>query len=263
MRPCHWTRAARHGTGGGMEFWQSFSAASEDPGPPYGHRFPAPMPDGSRLWLPLRDYGAIAVTGFIANQASFAVVRALAGWMAEAARPLGVEMVCGLPTLGHVLAAPVAETLGHSNWVAAGYSRKRWYGTDAPSVPVSSSTATDERRIWLDPRVLHRLAGRRVLLVDDVISTGSSALAGLALLAAAGVRPVGLCVGMAQGDRWRASWPVEVPVAAGFATPLLRPASTGTPAGTAVNGAPGTGPGWVPDAATLPPVLLPAPHGLA
>ena len=32
----------------------------------------------------------------------------------------------------------------------------------------------------LDPRVLHRLAGRRVLLVDDVISTGSSALAGLA-----------------------------------------------------------------------------------
>ena len=45
------------------------------------------MPDGSRLWLPLRDYGAIAVTGFIANQASFAVVRALAGWMAEAARP--------------------------------------------------------------------------------------------------------------------------------------------------------------------------------
>ena len=111
--------------------------------------------------------------------------------------------------------------------------------------------------------MLHRLAGRRVLLVDDVISTGSSALAGLALLAAAGVRPVGLCVGMAQGDRWRASWPVEVPVAAGFATPLLRPASTGTPAGTAVNGAPGTGPGWVPDAATLPPVLLPAPHGLA
>ena len=83
-----------------------------------------------------------------------------------------------------------------------------------------------------------------------MISTGSSALAGLALLAAAGVRPVGLCVGMAQGDRWRASWPADVPVAAGFATPLLRPAPDRTA-------------GWEPDAATLPDLLLPPPRNPA
>ena len=47
---------------------------------------------------------------------------------------------------------------------------------------------------------------RRVLLVDDVISTGSSAMAGLALLAAAGVRPVGLCVAMIQTRRWAADF---------------------------------------------------------
>ena len=65
--------------------------------------------------------------------------------------------------------------------------------------------------MWLDPRLLPRLRGRRVLLVDDVISTGSSALAGLAVLRAAGVAPVGLAVAMKQGDRWRAAWPAALP----------------------------------------------------
>jgi adenine/guanine phosphoribosyltransferase-like PRPP-binding protein len=221
-----------------MEFWQRFEPAPE--APPHRESMAVPMPDGTALRLPLRDYGEVAVTGLIVNQASFPVLRALAGWMAEAARPLGAEVVCGLPTLGHALAPLVAEALGHPNWVAAGYFRKRWY-EEALSVPVSSSTTPGERRMWLDPRILGRLAGRRVLLADDVISTGSSALAGLALLERAGVRPVGLCVAMAQGDRWVPSWPADVPVSAGFATPLLRR---------------GAG-GWVPDAATVPPVRLP------
>jgi adenine/guanine phosphoribosyltransferase-like PRPP-binding protein len=221
-----------------MEFWQSFEPAGEPP--PYVDHVPVPMPDGTALRLPLRDYGEIAVTGFIANQASFPVVRRLAGWMADAARARDAEAVCGLPTLGHVFGPLVAEALGHSNWVAAGYSRKRWYEEEL-SAPVSSSTTPGKRRMWLDPRILPRLAGRRVLLVDDVISTGSSARAGLALLAAAGVRPVGLCVAMAQGDRWCAEWPADVPVCAAFAAPLLRPV-------------PG---GWAPDEATRPKVIVP------
>ena len=221
-----------------MEFWQRFEPAPD--APPYRESMAAPMPDGSALRLPLRDYGEVAVGGLIVNQASFAVLRRLAGWMAEAARPLGAEVVCGLPTLGHALAPLVAEALGHPNWVAAGYSRKRWY-EEALSAPVSSSTTPGERRIWLDPRILPRLEARRVLLVDDVVSTGSSARAGLELLERAGVRPVGLLVAMAQGDRWVPSWPAELPVVAAFATPLLR-----------------RGPqGWVPDPATQPGVVLP------
>jgi orotate phosphoribosyltransferase len=80
------------------------------------------------------------------------------------------------------------------------------------------------RRLWLDPRILPRLRGRRVLLVDDVISTGTSAQAGVALLARAGLPPpVALCVAMAQGDRWCAGWATTgVPVAAAYATPLFR-----------------------------------------
>lgn len=199
-----------------MEFWQGFDAAP-DPGPPFAARYPARLPDGRYLHLPIRDIG---VAGLIATQASFPVVRALAGWMAEAARPLGAEVVVGLPTLGHVFAPLVAEALGHPNWVAAGYSRKRWY-EEALSVPIRSITATEERRLWLDPLMRPRLAGRRVLLVDDVISTGASARAGIALLGRAGVAPVGLCVAMIQTRRWEEGWPEAVPVRAVMETPAL------------------------------------------
>lgn len=208
-----------------MEFWQGFDLPAEAAGP-WRDSYPAEMPDGTRLRLPLRDFGDVAVAGLIANQASFGVVRRLAAWMAEAARPLGAEVVVGLPTLGHVFGPLVAEALGHPNWVAPGYSRKRWYD-EGLSVPVRSITTPGERALWLDPRLLPRLRGRRVLLVDDVVSTGSSAVAGVALLAKAGIRPVGLCVAMAQGDRWRAGWPDGVPVLAAFATPLFQPVVPG------------------------------------
>jgi adenine/guanine phosphoribosyltransferase-like PRPP-binding protein len=208
-----------------MEFWQGFSAPDAEEGP-FTDRYPAPMPDGTRLVLPLRDYGEIAVAGFIANQAAIRVAQRIGGWMAEAARGTGAEIVVGMPTLGQVFAPLVAEALGHANWVAPGWSRKRWYD-EALSVPASSSTAPDARRLWIDPRVTHRLAGRRVLLVDDVISTGSSALAGVALLDRAGVRPAALLVAMAQGDRWQAGWPGGIPVRAAFATPIFTRAPGG------------------------------------
>ncbi len=186
-----------------MQFWQGFvDHAPEQPA--WTDRYPAAMPDGRRLVLPLRDLGDVAVAGLIANQASFAVPDQLAAWTAAAAAPLRAEVVVGLPTLGHTVGAAVARTLGHENWVAPSTTRKRWYD-DTLSTPLGSITApaagaNSARRMWLDPRLLGRLQGRRVLLVDDVISTGSSAQAGLALLRAAGVAPVGLAVAMVQGE---------------------------------------------------------------
>jgi len=208
-----------------MAFWQHFGVPCAAPGL-YRERFPATLPEGMSLDLPLRDFSGFAVAGFIANQASFAVVRRLAGWMTEVARPFGAEVVVGLPSLGQVFAPLVAEGLGHPNWVAPGWSRKRWY-EETLSVPVHSITSPLERRLWLDPRLLQRLAGKRVLLVDDVVSTGASALAGLALLHATGVVPVAVVVAMAQGDRWRAEWPDAVPLRAAFATPIFRPSPEG------------------------------------
>ncbi len=204
-----------------MAYWQEFITLAQEEAPTIRRDwFDAAMPDGSGLRLPLRDLGAVAIAGMIANQASFSVADQIAGWMAAAAARFDADVVVGLPTLGHVYGGAVARLLGHANWVAPGTSRKTWYD-EALSVPLVSITAPGAgRRMWLDPRLLPRLVGR-VLMVDDVISTGSSAQAGLALLGLAGVRPVGLCVAMAQGDRWRGDWPADVPVVAAFATPMF------------------------------------------
>jgi len=178
------------------------------------------------------------VAGLIANQASFQVIDRLTEWMAERARRFDVEMVVGLPTLGHVVAPGVARLLEHPNWVAAGFTRKLWYD-EALSVPVASVTSPQAgRRLWLDPRVLPRLRGRRVLLVDDVMSTGRSMQAGLALLRVAGIVPVAVSVAMIQGDRWHADWDAAIPVSGAFATPVFRRGPDGWIAreGTALHG---------------------------
>jgi adenine/guanine phosphoribosyltransferase-like PRPP-binding protein len=214
------------------EYWQAFQPGHPAQ-PAYTETYPAPMPDGRSLVLPLRDLGDFAVAGLIANQASFAVLDQLAAWLAPEAAALRPDIVVGLPTLGHFVGSGLARALGHPNWVAPSVTRKRWYD-DRLSVPLSSITspaggANTGRRMWLDPRVLQRLAGRRVLLADDVVSTGVSAQAGLALLREAGVTPVGLAVAMIQGDRWQATWPAEIPVVAAFQTPIF----TRTPDGWA------------------------------
>ena len=63
-------------------------------------------------------------------------------------------------------------------------------------------------------------------MVDDVISTGASAAAALALIRRAGYAPAALAVAMIQGNRWQAR-PLDLPVAGVFATPLFRRVADG------------------------------------
>eukprot|EP01037_Dinobryon_pediforme_P005801 gene5801-5864_t len=213
-----------------QEFWQSFETGPKI-AEPWGDRYAACMPDGRTLALPMRDMGSFGMAGLIANQASFQVLDQVAEWLAEAAAGMVPDVIVGLPTLGHTVGAAVARALGHTGWVAPSTTRKRWYDDEA-SVPLGSITspatgANIGRRMWLDPRLLHRLHGRRVALVDDVISTGSSAQAGLSLLRAVGVEPVALMVAMVQGHRWRETWDASVPVIGAFSTPLFHRATGG------------------------------------
>jgi adenine/guanine phosphoribosyltransferase-like PRPP-binding protein len=205
-----------------FEYWQAFSAPPDPLPEIWRDCYAAPMRDGSALLLPLRDYGETAIAGLIVNQASFAVADTLVKWIAADVEQLGADIVVGLPTLGHTIGAGVARMLGHANWVAPGTTRKLWYD-EALSVATCSVTSPGGgRTMWLDPRLLGRLSGRRVLVVDDVISTGSSALAGIGLLERAGIVPVAFAVAMSQGNEWRKQWSSNIPLIAAFETPIFK-----------------------------------------
>jgi adenine/guanine phosphoribosyltransferase-like PRPP-binding protein len=197
------------------QFWQTIEPAGTfDLAPAEGFvdGFPASMPDGRQLLLPIRVLpgdGSAAVASLIINQASFAVEDALAEATAALLSPYKPEVIVGVPTLGLPLASNVARRLGHSRMVPLGTSRKFWYRQDL-SAPMTSITSPDQQKtIFLDPRSLPLVAGRRVAVVDDVISSGMSMAAVLSLLERAGVEPVVIAAAMLQGGKWRttlAAW---------------------------------------------------------
>lgn len=184
-------------------FWQELLPPAPAQTAAHEAAYPARLADGRRLLLPIRPLGdsGEGLASLIINQASFAVTRALADDLAARLAPLKPDIIVGLPTLGLTLAAAVAEALGHSRYVPLGNSRKFWY-EDALSLPVSSiTTPGQQKRLYIDPRMLPLLEGRRVALVDDVISSGKSIVAGLSLLKQRGVCPVGIAAAMLQTTR--------------------------------------------------------------
>ena len=214
------------------DFWQRIEPASAAAPAPWSDRYPAALPDGQALHLPIRPLAGTdhAIASLILNQASFKVESALSDALAEALQPFRPEIICGLPTLGLPLARAAAERLGHPRYAPFGTSKKFWYD-EALSVPLSSITSPGGgKRLYLDPRLLPLLAGRRVALVDDVISSGTSICAGLELLRLVGVTPAAIGCAMLQTERWReklAPYGVEDRVVGVLRTPLLTRAGEG------------------------------------
>ncbi|MBS1168797.1 MAG: phosphoribosyltransferase [Proteobacteria bacterium] len=216
------------------DFWQTFHPADTyaEAGP-FSESYPVRLADGRQLLLPIRALGdgQHGLASLIINQASFAVLAALADDLAARLRPFSPDIVVGLPTLGLTLAAAVAERLGHSRYVPCGTSRKFWY-VEELSVPMSSITTHHIKRLYIDPRMLPLLEGRRVVLVDDVISSGTSIVAGLRLMATVGVEPVAVGAAMLQTERWRPAladlspmWPDRV--VGSLSTPRLERTADG------------------------------------
>ncbi|MGY5780588.1 phosphoribosyltransferase [Rhizobium sp. LEGMi135b] len=217
------------------DFWQELHAPGTfDPMMARADFHVAELPDGRQLRLPIRVLadGEHALASLIVNQASFAVLEALADVLAARIATYDVDVVAGLPTLGLTLAAVVARALGHARYVPLGTSRKFWY-RDELSVALSSiTTPNQDKRLYIDPRMLPLLQGKRVALVDDVISSGASIVAGLSLLTSCGIEPVVIGAAMLQSDRWRdlvdqngKRWSERI--AGVFSTPILERGENG------------------------------------
>ncbi len=212
------------------DYWQELLAAGEVVAAPYLVSFPARFGDGRQILLPIRPLAdGRGLASLIINQASFAVLDAIATELAGGLAPFAPEIIVGLPTLGLTLAAAVARKLGHGRYVPLGISRKFWYREEL-SVPISSVTTPGEKkRLYVDPRMVPLLAGRRVVLVDDVISSGVSMRAGIDLLAAIGVEPVAVGAAMLQSEAWQGlllpAWRGRV--VGVFSSPVLRKSEAG------------------------------------
>ena len=207
-------------------------AAAAVPGPPWRMAYPARLSDGRVLMLPIRALPRApthGVASLLINQASFDVAEVLAQMLAAQVAPLRPELVVGLPTLGLTLAAAVARHLGHTRFVPMGTSRKYWYDDAYAAKVVSITSPGVVKTVYLDPHLLPLLRGRRVLMIDDAVSSGSTALAPWQLLDALGAEVLGMGVAMRQGRRWVQTLGEEraARVFGVFDSPLLQLAADG------------------------------------
>jgi adenine/guanine phosphoribosyltransferase-like PRPP-binding protein len=189
------------------------------PQAPFTETYPVALCDGSYLELPIEPLPGTdqAIVLLMSNQTPFEVEQKLASLLSGVAKEFSPEIIVGIPTLGLDYARLAASQLGFPHYVALGNSRKFWY-QDELSVPVFSITSPGvAKRLYLDPSLLTRVAGKRTLIVDDVIATGGSAFAAITLLQKAGADVVGLAAVLNEGQPWRevlagfgADWPDRV-----------------------------------------------------
>jgi adenine phosphoribosyltransferase len=124
--------------------------------------------------------------------------KALAARLAER-KP---DIVVGAATLGIPVAIEVSRHLGLDQYVIVQKSPKIHLG-DALVEHVQSVTSSGSQRLLLDRRAIPLLRGRRVVVVDDVVATGSSLAATLKLVRQAGAEVVGIGVILTEGHDWR------------------------------------------------------------
>jgi adenine/guanine phosphoribosyltransferase-like PRPP-binding protein len=116
--------------------------------------------------------------------------------------PLKPDIIVGAATLGIPVVIEVSRALGLDDYVIAQKSPKI-HLADALVEELESVTSAGKQRLMLDRRAVPLLAGRRVAVVDDVVATGSSLAATLALARAAGGQIVGAGVILTEGHDWK------------------------------------------------------------
>lgn len=113
--------------------------------------------------------------------------------LADRLAPLKPDIVVGAATLGIPVAIEVTRALGLDHYVVLQKSPKIHLG-DALTQTISSITSKGEQKLMLDRRSLPLLAGKRVVIVDDVVASGSSLQGSLDLVRKAGGMVAGIGV---------------------------------------------------------------------
>jgi adenine/guanine phosphoribosyltransferase-like PRPP-binding protein len=114
---------------------------------------------------------------------------------------LDIEVVVSVATMGIPVALEVTRRLGLDQYVIL-HKTPKIHLRDAIAAPVRSITTAVDQRLLLDRRRVPVVAGRRIALIDDVVSTGASAAAALRLLRGVGALPVAVGAIVTEGSMW-------------------------------------------------------------
>lgn len=129
------------------------------------------IPDFPTLGVRFHD-----ITTLIAHGEGF---QASVAHLAERAARSGADMVAGIEARGFIFGAALAAKLG------IGFVPLRKPGKlPMPTIGIDYALEYGEARLELDPGVI--AAGQRVLLIDDLLATGGTAVAAAELLRRAG-----------------------------------------------------------------------------
>jgi len=173
--------------------------------------------------VPLADDLTIALLICVDHGVAFADTagRELAALLA----PFEPDIVVSVATMGIPLAIEVTRSLGLDDYVILHKTPKIHLG-DSFAEPVRSITTGNPQKLRM-ARV-PAVRGRRVAIVDDVISTGASTRAALNLVRRVGADPVVIGTLMTEGSGWRqALGPDAANVRALGSMPVFRPDPSG------------------------------------
>jgi adenine phosphoribosyltransferase len=124
--------------------------------------------------------------------------------LAERLAPLKPDIIVGAATLGIPVAIEVTRALDLDRYLILQKSPKI-HLSDALSQTISSITSKGDQRLLLDRQAISLVAGKQVVVVDDVVASGSSLKGSVELVRAAGGNVVGIGVILTGARDWQAT----------------------------------------------------------
>lgn len=122
--------------------------------------------------------------------------------LAKKLAPLKPDVIVGAATLGIPVAIEVSRALGLDDYVVLQKSPKIHLG-DALVQTITSITSKGDQKLLLDRQSIPLLAGKRVVVVDDVVASGSSLKGSVELVRKAGGEVVGIGVILTEARDWQ------------------------------------------------------------
>jgi adenine phosphoribosyltransferase len=147
--------------------------------------------------------------------------------IADLLREQNIDIVATVATMGIPLAIEVSRALDLDQYVVLQKTPKI-HLADAIVEPVRSITTGVEQRLLFDRARIADVAGKRVAIVDDVISTGASTGAALRLLRSVGADVVAIAAIVTEAGLWREALGEDAAMVQALgAIPLFRPGADG------------------------------------